>query len=29
MHGYNVHEAFYLKCDIDDPWDKDSGPSVG
>jgi hypothetical protein len=26
MHGYDVHKALYLNCEIDDPWVKGSGP---
>lgn len=29
MHVYDVHEAFYLNCEIHDPLDKGSGPRVG
>ena len=29
MHGYDVHEALYLNCEIDGPWVRGSGPRAG
>lgn len=29
MNSYHVHEASYLKCEIDCPWVRSSGPKQG
>lgn len=26
---HDAHEAFYLNCEIQDPWDRIPGPRVG
>lgn len=28
IHGYDIHDALYLNCEIDGPWVRISGPSA-
>lgn len=29
MHGYDVHDAFYINCEIHGLWDRGSGTMAG
>lgn len=28
IHGYDIHDALYLNCEIQGPWVRSSGPSA-